>query len=41
MKVTKLCICVHAVARPLSNFEVNLGYQDVKDIAVTVKMPLA
>ncbi|MEQ1665759.1 MAG: class I tRNA ligase family protein, partial [Bdellovibrionales bacterium] len=24
----------------LSNFEVNLGYQDVKDIAVTVKMPL-
>jgi isoleucyl-tRNA synthetase len=25
----------------LSNFEVNLGYQDVKDIAVTVKMPLA
>jgi len=24
----------------LSNFEVNLGYKDVKDIAVTVKLPL-
>ena len=24
----------------LSNFEVNLGYKDVKDIAVTVKMPV-
>ncbi len=24
----------------LSNFEVNLGYKDIKDIAVTVKMPL-
>lgn len=25
----------------LSNFEVNLGYKDIKDIAVTVKLPLA
>ena len=24
----------------LSNFEVNLGYQDIKDIAVTVRLPL-
>ena len=24
----------------LSNFEVNLGYKDIKDIAVTIKMPL-
>ncbi len=24
----------------LSNFEVNLGYKDIKDVAVTVKMPL-
>jgi len=24
----------------LSNFEVNLGYKDIKDIAVTVKLPL-
>ena len=41
MKVFKSMHLCPRCGTTLSNFEVNQGYKDIKDIAVTVKLPLA